>query len=40
LEVGVEVEFKRVEEADENFGGFWHAELRLLLRKDVSNNLS
>lgn len=40
LEAGVEVEFERVEEADENFVGFWHAGLRLLLQKDVSNTLS
>ena len=40
LESGVEVEFERVEEADENFVGFWHAELRLLFQKDVSNTLS
>lgn len=40
LEAGVEVGFERVEEADENFVGFWHAGLRLLLQKVVSNTLS
>jgi hypothetical protein len=38
LEAGVEVEFERVEETDENFVGFWHARLRLLLQKDVSHS--
>jgi hypothetical protein len=37
VEVGVEMEFERVEGVDENFRGFWNAELRLWLRKDVSN---
>jgi hypothetical protein len=40
LEAGVEVEFERVEEADESSVGFWHAGLRLLLQKDTSNTLS
>ena len=40
LETGVEVELERAEEVDENFVGFWHAGLRLLLQKVVSNTLS
>jgi hypothetical protein len=40
LEAGVEVEFERVEEADENFADFWHAGLRLPLQMDVSSTLS
>jgi len=40
LEASVEVEFERAGEAGENFVGFWHAELRLLLQKDVSNTRS
>ena len=34
------MEFERVEDADENFVGFWHAGLKLVFQKDISNTLS